>query len=151
MPLVKKPKTKLQPKKTIPFSFVIEELAPLNPYTKPMFGWTAVYGGDKILFILGKKETADPDNGIWIATTAEHHASLKKDLPSMQSIERFGPGPTGWQKIPESSPRFEEDAFRAIAIALKGDPRIGKVPARKRPKAKSIKTVARKTAKKKTK
>lgn len=130
------PKKKPKPKKEIPFLFMLEELAPLEPYTKPMFGCTSIYSGDKILFILRKREDSKKDNGIWIATTAEHHSSLKKDLPSMRSIEMFGPGPTGWQNLPESSSRFEEDAFKACAIALKHDPRIGKIPARKRPKKK---------------
>lgn len=137
MPMKKKAKSKEpKAKRETPYAFVIEELAPLKPYTKLMFGSTAVYSGDKILFILRKKDPPNIDNGIWIATTAEHHASLRKDLPSMQSIEMFGPGPTGWQNLPDQNLRFEEDAFRAIAIALKKDPRIGKVPASKRPKKK---------------
>ncbi|MGZ3696438.1 MAG: hypothetical protein ACXVBL_19320 [Bdellovibrionota bacterium] len=123
-----------KPKKEIPFAFVLEELAPLMPYTKPMFGCTAVYSGEKILFILRKREKPLSDDGIWIATTPEHYASLKKDLPSIRSIEIFGPGPTGWQNIPAQSVQFEEDALRAVALALKKDPRIGKVPAGKKPK-----------------
>lgn len=125
-----------KPKKPIPFDFVLEELAALKPYTKPMFGCTGVYSGEKILFILRKKGEPANDDGLWIATTAEHHASLQKDLPSMRSIELFGPGPTGWQNIPANELRFEEDVFRAIALALKKDPRIGKVPKSRRPRAK---------------
>jgi hypothetical protein len=134
----KAPKTP-QPRKEVPYAFVLEELAPLEPYTKPMFGALAIYAGEQILFILRKKDPPNPDNGIWMATFAEHHDSLRKELPSMRSIEVFGPGPTNWQNIPEEDLRFEEDAFRAVALALKGDPRIGKVPARKRPKQKAAK------------
>lgn len=139
-----------KPKKETPYAFVLEELAPLAPYTKPMFGALAIYSGEKILFILRKKDPPNPDNGIWMATTAEHHASLQQDLPSMRSIEIFGPGPTGWQNIPEDDIRFEEDAFKAIALAIKRDPRIGKIPARKRTKAKTAKAAVKK-AKPKTK
>jgi hypothetical protein len=137
-----------KPKKEIPYAFVLEELAPLEPYTKPMFGALAIYAGEQILFILRKKDPPNPDNGIWMATFAEHHDSLRKELPSMRSIEIFGPGPTNWQNIPEEDLRFEEDAFRAIALAIKRDSRIGKVPARKRPKKRAA-SKSRKKSKKK--
>ena len=149
MPKAPKAPKAPKPRKEIPYAFVLEELAPLEPYTKPMFGALAIYSGEKILFILRRKDPPNPDNGIWMATIGEHHASLQKDLPSMRSIEIFGPGPTGWQNIPEDDIRFEEDAFRAITLAIKRDPRIGKVPARKRPKKKLV-TKAKEKPKKKS-
>lgn len=118
-------------KKKVPFEFVLEELASLQPYTKPMFGCTSVYVDDRIVFILRDKPEPKKDRGVWVATTAEHHKSLRNDLPSMRSIALFGPGPTGWQVLPDSSPRFEDDVLKACQIVLKGDPRIGKVPKRK--------------------
>ena len=38
-------------------------------------------------------------NGVWIATGKEHHASLKKVLPSMKSVYILsnGKNETGWQ------------------------------------------------------
>lgn len=114
-------------KRALPFDFVLETLSDLDPETKPMFGCTAIYVGDKIVLIL--REKGDEDDGVWLATTHEHHASLKRELPSMRSISLFGPKVTGWQNLPAESATFEEDALRACEIVRAGDARIGKVPA----------------------
>jgi hypothetical protein len=73
----------------IPFDFVLQELADVGPWTRPMFGSTAVYVDEKIVFALrdGKPEG---DNGVWVATTREQHASLRKELPSLRSIAVLG-------------------------------------------------------------
>lgn len=119
-------------KKPIPFEFILEELASLEPWTRPMFGCTAVYVGDKIVLILRDKTGKDPDNGVWIATTTDHHASLKQDLPIMRSIKIFADGgPTGWQNLPSSSPDFEENALKVCQLIREDDERVGKVPKRK--------------------
>src|ERR1700758_3820359 len=102
--------------KNIPFSFVLEELADLEPYTKPMFGALGVYVGERIVLILRDKGEGDEDNGLWLATTGEHHESLQRELPSMRSIILFGPGPTGWQVLPSTAPDFEECAFRVCEM-----------------------------------
>jgi hypothetical protein len=115
-------------KKPIPFDFVIEQLEPLAPMTRPMFGCTAVYVGEKIVFILRLKSDESEDNGVWVATTPEHHESLRQDLPSLRSIGVLGPGITGWQILPLSEPDFEEAVSRACELVLNGDPRIGKIP-----------------------
>ena len=116
-------------KKEIPFDFVLEELAKLRPYTKPMFGCTSVYVGDKIVFILRKKTDFAVDNGVWLATTQEHHESLKKDFPIMRSIKVFSEGgPTGWQVLPDDHTDFEEAVNKACELVRLGDPRIGKIP-----------------------
>jgi hypothetical protein len=133
--------------KPIPFDFVLEELAPAKPYTKLMFGCTSIYVGEKIVLILRRKDDSDPDNGLWLATTPEHHESLRADFPSMRSIALFGPGPTGWQVLPLDAPDFEEAAFRACALILKGDPRIGKVPKGRKPRGKAAKPKAKAKAK----
>ena len=72
------------------------------------------------------------DNGVWIATTAEHHASLAAELPGLRSITVLGDGVTGWQVLPADEPAFEESVRHACALVLRGDPRIGKIPASKR-------------------
>ena len=115
-------------KKPVPFDFVLSELESLAPYTKPMFGCTAVYVGDKIVFILRQKGNPLPDDGVWVATTGEHHASLKKDFPSIRSIELFGPGPTGWQVLPADADDFEDSVLKACQFVLRNDERIGKIP-----------------------
>jgi hypothetical protein len=116
-----------KPKK-IPFAFVLEELAPLTPFTRPMFGCHAVYVEDRIIFILREKAAGDRDNGVWVATAPEHHPSLKKELPALRSIEVFGGGVTAWQNLPLEDQDFESAVVRACELVLAGDPRIGKVP-----------------------
>ena len=127
-------------KKPLPFEFVLELLARVKPYTKPMFGAHGVYVDEKIVLILFEREKSPRDVGVWLATTGEHHAELKKLLPPMRSLEIFGPGPTGWQVLPASSPSFESEVERACELILKGSPLIGKTPKRKRvPKSKKAK------------
>jgi hypothetical protein len=121
----------LKSSKKIPFDFVIENLHSLDPVVKPMFGAHGVYAGNKIVLILRDKN--DSDSGIWLATTVEHHASLKKDFPGMRSIQVFGPGVSAWQVLYKDDIDFEEKANLACALILKNDPRIGKIP---KPKAK---------------
>ena len=133
--------------KAVPHEFVLDALAPLEPYTRPMFGCTAVYVEDKILMVLRDKPAPAVDNGVWVATTKEHHESLKAELPSLRSISVLGPGVTGWQIIPAGLLGFEEEAMRVARMALAGDPRIGKVPDAKRPRgAAAKKTTAPKKA-----
>lgn len=121
-----------RPKKRIPFEFVLDELAELAPETKPMFGCLGVYSGEKIVMILRDRPSVPRDNGVWLATTVEHHASLAKELPSLRSITVLGDGVTGWQCLPADAPDFEESVRRACRLVVRGDPRIGKVPASRR-------------------
>jgi hypothetical protein len=117
----------------VPFDFVLDELADLAPWTRPMFGCTAVYVDERIVFILREKAGADSDNGVWIATTREHHASLRRELPSLRSIEVLAGGrETGWQVLPSEADDFEQGVLRACALVLARDVRIGKVPERRR-------------------
>lgn len=118
-----------------PYDFVLEAIAELGPATRPMFGCTAVYVEEKIVFILRDRRSSPKDNGVWVATTAEHHTSLRRELPSMRSIAVFGTeGETGWQVLPADDDRFEEHALRACALVLARDPRIGKTPKPRRPR-----------------
>jgi hypothetical protein len=121
-----------KPGKAIPYAFVLDELADLDPWTRPMFGCTAVYVGERIVFILREKKGDWVDNGVWVATTREHHASLLKVLPTLRSIAVFGGGETGWQVLPADSDDFDESVLRACALVKAGDARIGKVPKPKR-------------------
>jgi hypothetical protein len=134
--MAKRANPELMPKvrARLPFDFVLDELESLDPETKPLFGCTAVYVGERIVFALREKPTAKQDNGVWLATTKEHHASLKKVLPSMRSIRVLGDGVTGWQILPASSEDFEDEVLKACALVRKNDPRIGKIPASKRKK-----------------
>ena len=125
------------PRASVPFGFVLDRLAPLSPTTRAMFGAHAIYVGERIVMIVREKKK-DADDGVWIATFPEHHASLRKELPSLRSIEVFGAsGETAWQIIPTSATSFEDEARHACALVLRGDPRIGKIPSGKKARAAS--------------
>ena len=124
----------MKPRKAIPHEFVLDALAPVSPWTRPMFGCTAVYVGEKIVLILRQKPTYERDNGVWLATAQDHHGSLRQDFPNMRSIELLGEKVSQWQILPVDAPDFEESAMRACELVIAGDPRIGKVPNAKKPK-----------------
>lgn len=115
-------------RKRVPFEFVLDALAPVSPDTKPMFGCVAVYVKDKIVLALRDRRDRIVDNGVWLATTADHHASLSREFPNMRSIRMLGEKVTGWQILPADAEDFEESTLRACDLILAGDPRIGKVP-----------------------
>ena len=123
-----------RPRKQVPHEFVLDALAPLSPMTRPMFGCLAVYVEEKIVLILREKPKYPADNGVWLATTEEHHQSLRSEFPRMRSIGLLGKKITGWQLLPSDEPDFEESVLRACELVLARDPRIGKVPGSRREK-----------------
>lgn len=132
-----------KPARSIPFDFIFEELHGLSLRTKPMFGCHSVYLGEKIIFILRLKGPDDPDNGVWLATTPEYHASLQSEFPNMRSLVIFGPGVTGWQVLPLDADDFESSVLRACQLVRAQDPRIGKIPKAKLPKKSSKKKTSK--------
>src|ERR1700760_1739693 len=100
-------------RKELPHEFVLEALSPVSPWTRPMFGCIAVYVGEKIVFALRDKPNNTEDNGVWLATTEEHHESLSAEFPNMRSIALLGKNVTGWQLLPADSLDFEETALSA--------------------------------------
>lgn len=97
-----------------------------------MFGCLAVYVGEKIVLFLRDKLESPADNGIWLATTTEHHTSLRREFPSIRSIKVLGKPVTGWQVLPVDAEDFEASALRACEMIVVCDPRIGKLPGRRR-------------------
>jgi hypothetical protein len=119
-------------RKSVPHEFVLDAIASLGPRTNPMFGCLAVYIEDKIVLILRDKP-GDRDNGVWLATTQEHHESLRREFPRLRSIDVLANNKvTGWQVIPADAPDFEETALRVCDLIVARDHRIGKVPKAKR-------------------
>jgi hypothetical protein len=109
-----------------------------------MFGCIAVYIKERIVLILRDRRGDTADNGVWLATTAEHHESLRREFPNMRSIQLFGKVVTHWQVLPADAPDFEEASLRACELIVAGVPRIGKVPkARKASAHKAVKRPAR--------
>jgi hypothetical protein len=115
-------------RKAAPHQFVLDAIATLSPVTRPMFGCLAVYVKDKIVLILRDKRDKTADNGVWLATTEEHHESLRCEFPNMRSIQVLGKKVTGWQVLPADASDFEEAALRACELIVAGDSRIGKMP-----------------------
>jgi hypothetical protein len=110
-----------------------------------MFGCLAVYVEDKIVLVLRDKVLRDKgketaDNGVWLATTHEHHQSLRVEFPNMRSIQVLGKKVTGWQVLPADAPDFEAAALRACELIIARDPRIGKVPGARAPASRAKKT-----------
>ncbi len=127
------PLSAVKPRKAVPHVFVLEALAALSPHTRPMFGCLAIYVEDKIVLILrDKRDPTDADNGVWLATTVEHHQSLRRSFPNMRSIQVFRKEVTDWQVLPVDAPDFEESALAACELVLARDARIGKVPGARR-------------------
>ena len=121
-------------KNVVAFDFVLEELYSIEPTVKPMFGCHAIYVRDKIVLMLRNKETYQYDNGVWIATTRDHHTSLRKDFPAMRTIRLLGGTESEWQNLPADSDDFEAEVMKVCKLILKGDPRIGKIPKPRRAK-----------------
>jgi hypothetical protein len=87
--------------------------------------------------MLREKQKQTEDNGVWLATTAEYHQSLRREFPNMRSIQLLGKEVTGWQVLPADAPDFESAALRACELIVARDPRIGKVPKSRRSKTKA--------------
>jgi hypothetical protein len=77
----------IKQRKAVPHEFVLDAIAPLWPETRSMFGCLAVYVQDKIVLILRDKRDGTADKGVWLATTEEHHQSLRQEFPNMRSIK----------------------------------------------------------------
>jgi hypothetical protein len=131
-------------RKVLPYEFVLDALAPLSIETRSMFGCLAVYVKDKIVLILRDKHSETADNGVWLATTHEHHDSLRREFPNMRSIQLLGKETTGWQVLPADAPDFEEAAMHACELIVDRDLRIGKVPkSRRKSKARTASSSAK--------
>jgi len=128
-----------KPSKKIPFDFILDELFSLEPRVNPMFGCHAIYIGEKIVFIVRDKPGVhDESNGVWIATSTEHHPSLNKEFPSLTSVEILsGRGnETPWRMIHKDHDDFESYVLKICEYIKKGDQRFGKIPKPKKKKPK---------------
>ena len=141
----------LKKRKVVPHEFVLDAIAHLSPRTRPMFGCLAVYVEDKIVLVLRDKDKETADNGVWLATTQEHHQSLRLEFPNMRSIQVLGKKVTGWQVLPADAPDFEAAALRAGELIVARDPRIGKVPGASRASGSRVKKTAKSSKGAKTK
>ena len=121
----------------VPYEFVVEALTPLAPRVTRFFSGYAIYIGPKFVLILHDSPKSPADQGVWLATSAEHHESLRGEFPNMRSVQLFGTPVTSWQVLPVDAADFEESAVRACELIAARDPRIGKIPKAKKARATS--------------
>ena len=114
-------------KKQDPFPFVLEELEPLRPVIKRMFGFTHVYFADRLLCSLRDSSKQTGTNGLWLYTTMEHVESLAQEFPDLSKRQLWRSEKNAWIVLASRLENFEEYAFRACELILKGDQRIGRV------------------------
>ena len=120
-------KTKQKP----PHAFVLEALAPLNPEVRRMFSGFAVYVGDRIVCMLRDHNKSPRDNGIWLVlseTANPADPGLRREFPSIRSIELLGNKIGHWLLIPSDGPNFETEALRACDLLIHNDARLGRIP-----------------------
>jgi hypothetical protein len=110
-----------------PFLFVLDELEPLRPVVKSMFGFTHVYLADRLLCSLRDDPKRKGTNGLWLYTTTEHAESLAREFPDLSRRQVWRSGKNAWIVLASRLENFEEYAFRACELILKDDKRIGRV------------------------
>jgi hypothetical protein len=118
-------------RRSAPYTFILEALAPLKPEVRPMFSGFAVYVGEKIMLMLRDSPKQPKDNGVWLvfSETANLAAPrIRQDFPSLRVIELLGGKIAHWRLIPADSSTFESEALHACELLLKRDERLGRIP-----------------------
>jgi hypothetical protein len=113
--------------KPVPYDFVFDYL-PRNVVVKPRFGMHYIYLDRKIMIILRKAAKNTDLNGIWVATSKEHHRSLTDAIPAMTDfiLDNGEMHDSGWRLLKEDDDDFETAAIRVCELISHGDKRIGK-------------------------
>ena len=116
-------------KRRDPFPFVLEELSPIRPTIKRWFGFTSLYLGEKLLCSLRDSVKQPGSNGMWLYTTTESLESLAKEFPELPKRQfwRSRSGNKAWVVLASRLEGFEEYAFKACELILRGDQRIGRL------------------------
>jgi hypothetical protein len=122
-------------RKSAPYPFIVEALAPLEPEVRPMFSAFAVYVGEKIVLMLRDSLKQPEDNGVWLVFSETANLAdprIREDFPSLRVINLLGGKIGHWQLIPADSPTFEPEALHACELLLKHDVRFGRIPQSRR-------------------
>jgi len=124
-------------RKAVPYPFILEALAPLEPEVRPMFGGYSVYVGDRVMFMLRDRPTETRDNGLWVIFADERDASeqataLRWEFPSLRKIELLEGKIRHWMVLPADAPDFESSAMHACELVRRRDARMGRVPKSRR-------------------
>jgi len=108
---------------------------PLHPEVRRMFSGFAVYLGDLLVCMLRNHLKSPQDNGFWLVlseTTHPDDPNLRREFPSLRSIELLGDKIGHWLLIPSDGPDFETEALHACELLLRHDSRLGRIPASRR-------------------
>lgn len=126
------PKSAAPPKrKSRPYPFLLEALAPLHPEVRPMFSGFAVYLGDKIVAMLRDSPKIPEDNGVWLVlsdTVAPDDPDLRREFPSLRTIGILGGKIGHWLLVPADGADFESESLHVCELLLFRDPRLGRIP-----------------------
>jgi hypothetical protein len=114
-------------RRRVPFPFVLEELFPVRPTVKQMFGFTHIYLGNRLVCSLRDSAKQPATNGMWLYTTVDQIESLSKEFPELPRRNLWRSGKNGWVILSSKLTVFEEYAFRACELILRGDRRVGRV------------------------
>jgi hypothetical protein len=118
-------------RKSAPFPFIIEALAPLEPEVRPMFSGFAFYVGEKIVLMLRDSPKQPEDNGVWLVFSETANLAdprIRRDFPSLRLINLLGGKIPHWLLIPADSSTFESEALHACELLIKHDVRFGRIP-----------------------
>jgi hypothetical protein len=110
--------------------FVLDELEPLRPDVRRMFGFTYVYLAERLLVALRESARGPRFNGVWLFVEAAHVESLRGEFPQLPRRCFWKSGKNGWVILLSELEDFEEQAYRACELILAGDRRIGRVTRR---------------------
>jgi hypothetical protein len=115
-------------KRRAAFQFVLDELQPIRPAVRRMFGFTYVYLGERLLLSLRESARQPRYNGVWLYTEAEHIESLRREFPELprRCFWRSKKSGSGWVILASGLEDFEEYAYRACELILRGDRRVGR-------------------------
>ena len=113
--------------KHLPFPFVVEELLPLRPVIKQAFGFTHIYLDERLLCSLRDSAKHPSTNGLWLYTDTEHLESLSQEFPQLSKRYLWRSGNKGWVMLASKLEYFEEYAYKACELILRGDRRIGRI------------------------
>ena len=100
-----------------------------------MFSGFAVYVGDRLVFMLRDHTKYPKDNGVWLVLSEgidPADASLRRDFPSIRSIQMLGNKISHWLLLPGDSADFEKEALDACGLILGRDSRLGRIPQSRR-------------------
>jgi hypothetical protein len=120
-------------RKPIPFPFVLEALAPLDPEVRPMFSGHCVYIADKAVLMLRDSPKATQDNGLWLIFSESFDATntpkaLHHKFPSLRPIQLLNGKIKHWLLLPSDAEDFETEALQLCDLLLAHDPRLGRIP-----------------------